>query len=120
MFVRWQLYRSQARSRSHREHNDKHARLKAILVESVRVDGKPRQKHVAFLGSMSLDGGDRPRFCYDVTTKLNRLSNRISSQERERIGEAISKKVGGRLLTKAELAKFERLRADILGSFARG
>jgi hypothetical protein len=28
------------------------ARLKAILVESVRVEGKPRQKHIAFLGSM--------------------------------------------------------------------
>src|SRR5438309_1274670 len=47
MYVRWQLYRPQARDRRLREHNDKRARLKAILVESVRVDGKPVQKHIA-------------------------------------------------------------------------
>jgi hypothetical protein len=114
MYVRWQLYRSQARNRSHREHNDRRARLKAILVESVRVDGKPVQKHIAVLGSTSIDGGDRPQFWYEVTTQLRRLSNRISPQDRERIGEAIGKKVGGRLLTKAELAKFRRRRAELL------
>jgi hypothetical protein len=27
----------------------------AVLVESVRVDGKPRQKHIAFLGSIATD-----------------------------------------------------------------
>lgn len=114
MFVRWQLYRSQARNRWQREHNDKRARLKAILVESIRVNGKPVQKHIAFLGSTSIDGGDRPRFWYEVTTCLNRLSNRIAPQDRERIGDAISKKVGGRLMTKAELAQFERRRAEPL------
>jgi hypothetical protein len=46
------------------------------LVESVRVDGKPVQKHVAFLGSTSIDGADRLRFWYEVTTTLKRLSNR--------------------------------------------
>jgi hypothetical protein len=112
MYVRWQLYRSQARDRRLREH--KRARLKAILVESVRVDGKPVQKHIAVLGSTSIDGGDRPQFWYEVTTQLRRLSNRISPQDRERIGEAIGKKVGGRLLTKAELAKFRRRRAELL------
>ena len=97
MFVRWQLYRSQARNRSHREHNDKHARLKAILVESVRIDGKPQQKHIAFLGSTSIDGGDRPRFWYEVTTKLDRLKENVraaaielSAEDLERIGEALS------------------------------
>ena len=47
MFVRWQTYRSQALWPWHAESNDKRARLKAILVESVRIDGKPRQKHIA-------------------------------------------------------------------------
>jgi hypothetical protein len=112
MYVRWQLHRSQARSRSVREHNDKRARLKAILVESVRVDGKPVQKHIVVLGSTSIDGGDRPQFWYEVTTQLRRL--RISPQDRLRIGEAIGKKVGGRLMTKGEQAKFSRRRAELL------
>jgi hypothetical protein len=36
------------------------ARLKGVLVESVRIDGKPRQKYIEFLGSTSIDGLDRP------------------------------------------------------------
>ena len=53
---------------------DKHARINAVLVESVRVDGKPRQKHIAFLGSLSIDriGNPPDRFWYDVATRLNR------------------------------------------------
>jgi|SRR5262249_8051855 len=114
MFVRWQTYRSKARERWQREHNDKRARLKAILVESVRVDGKPRHKHIAFLGSTSIDGSDRPRFWREVTTELNRLQ--LSSAERARIGAAIAKKVPGKLLTKAQLRKAERRRQEIMGS----
>jgi hypothetical protein len=114
MFVRWQLYRSQAMNRWHRECNDKHARLRAVLVESVRINGKPVQKHIAFLGSTSIDGSDRPRFWWEVTTRLNRLADRLSRQDRARIGETISKKVGGRLLTRSELAKFERMCAELL------
>jgi len=55
MYVRWQQYRSQARDQRQRERNDERARLKATLVKNVRINGKPRQKHVAFLGSMSID-----------------------------------------------------------------
>src|SRR5580704_5731035 len=38
MFVRWQKYRNKPATT-------------AILVEGVRVDGKPRQRHLAYLGS---------------------------------------------------------------------
>ena len=55
MFVRWQTYRSKARSPQLRIINDKDPRLKAILVESLRINGKPRQRHIAFLSSISLD-----------------------------------------------------------------
>src|SRR5262245_22011983 len=93
MYVRWQLYQSQARDSSMRERREPHARLKAILVESVRVGGRPRQRHIAFLGSVAIDGGDRRRFWYDVTTKLDRLSNRVSPDDRQRIEAAIAKRV---------------------------
>jgi hypothetical protein len=55
------LSRSQALNWWEAERNDKRA---PILVESVRVDGEPRQKHVAFLGSMTSDslGHPGPRF----------------------------------------------------------
>ena len=110
MYVRWQQYRSQARDQRQRERNDQRARLKATLVKNVRINGEPRQKHVAFLGSMSIDGSDRPRFWYDVTTRLARLSNRLSPAEREQIGAAIAKRVGGSLLTQAQVVEFEHRR----------
>jgi|GraSoiStandDraft_11_1057310.scaffolds.fasta_scaffold1741540_1 hypothetical protein len=95
MFVRWQLYESKAQDETLRERRHaRDARLKAILVESARVDGKPRQKHVAFLGSTCIDGGDRVRFWRKVTRVLERLDNRVTAPERERILAAIRAKVG--------------------------
>jgi len=112
MFVRWQRYRSQACKPWHRERNDEHARLKAILVESVRVNGKPRQRHIAFLGSVSIaysiDGPGMRRFWYDVTLRLNRLGARVGPEDYQQITASIAKKVGGRPMTEAELEQFER------------
>src|SRR5262245_33450656 len=110
MFIRWHLYRSQALDPDRRKYNDKRARLKAILVESVRVDGKPSQNHIAFLGSISINGDGRERFWYDITKRLNRLNNRISPADRERIIASVTKKAGPPL-TDAELINFERARA---------
>jgi hypothetical protein len=118
MFVRWQTYRSQALYPWHPEGNDRRARLKAILVESVRVDGKPRQKHIAFLGSIASNslGKPGPRFWYDVTLKLKRLGNRIGPEDYERVIASIAAKVGGRPLTEPELEQFEREREQFLRS----
>ena len=113
MFVRWQLYRSQAFDSDQRKRNDKQARLKAVLVESVRIDGKPRQKHIAFLGSTRIDGGDRRRFWYEVTTSLDRLGNRVLPPDRKRIVAAITKRLGEQPPTKAEIEQFKRDR-DLL------
>src|SRR4051794_32476987 len=106
MYVRWQQYRSRASWARQRR-----ALLKAILVESVRVDGKPRQKHIAFLGSIADDhlGSTAPAFWCDVTSKLKRLGNRIGSEDYERIIASIAAKVGGRP-TDTEIEQFERKR----------
>jgi hypothetical protein len=113
MFVRWQQYRSQALSSLLRERNDQRARLKAILVEAYRVDGKPKQRHIAFLGSISIDKGDAPRFQHTVTACLDRLSNRVSPDDRQRIEAALVAKVGLKLLTPAELDQHRtRLREE--------
>jgi hypothetical protein len=55
MFVRWQNYKSVAHWNWQAPRNawtpQPVIRCKAILVESVRVNGKPRLKHIAFIAS---------------------------------------------------------------------
>jgi hypothetical protein len=108
MYVRWQIYRSQARNPHQRARNDSRARLKAVLVESVRVAGGPRQGYIAFLGSMSVDRSDMRRFWRDVTARLDQLGSRVGLEDRARLLASIAKKVGGRPMTTAELEQFER------------
>jgi hypothetical protein len=108
------------------------ATARIILVESVRVNGKPRQKHVAFLGSIELDDpratiGDsdharfwrdmiakgKARFWRDVISRLKRLGNRVGPEDRKRIAAAIAAKVG-EPPTEAELQQLEREREQFL------
>ena len=108
MFVRWQTRGSQRWGVYHR----------AILVESLRVEGEPRQKHIAYLGSFYVDrpgaprGWDRPRFWHDVRQRLAELG--LPQGERRRIVDAIAKHVGAQP-TKAEYAKFKRGLAALWG-----
>ena len=108
MYVRWQTYRSQARDPRHRAQNDKRARLKAILVESVRVNGGPRQKYIAFLGSMSIDRSDMHRFWREVTARLDQFGNRVGPEDRDRLLASIAEKVGEGPPTPAELEQYAR------------
>ena len=103
MFVRWQEYKSQAKSRRLRAFRTKHGqhRLRAMLVETVRIDGKPHQRYLAYLGSVQ------------GTRKLDQC--RLSREERNRIKSAIAKKIGGKVPTKAALKKFKRRRAKLMG-----
>jgi hypothetical protein len=131
MYVRWQTYRSKALNLRLRECNDRRMRLRAVLVDSVRVDGKPRQKHVAYLGSIQLDDpgmitGDsdharfwrrmsavgKARFWLNVTRRLEYLGNRIDPRGHDRILAFIAEKVAPP--TAAELEQFERERDALL------
>src|SRR5262245_531036 len=115
MFVRWQEYKSRAKSRRLRAFRKKHGphRLRAILVETVRIDGKPHQRYLAYLGSVQADRRDRPRFWYGVTRKLDHC--RLSREQRNRIASAIAKKIGGKVPTKAGLKKFKRRQTKLMG-----
>ena len=70
---------------------------RAILVESVRVNGEARQKYIAFLGSLTIaQAGSDPDalwFWYRVTKRLDRLGARIGSEDRARISASIAKRV---------------------------
>jgi hypothetical protein len=96
MFIRWLTYESAIPLSSWRRPKDK--RLTAILVESVRVDGKPRQRHIASLASIREDQiindvGYRCSFWERITRKLDRLRNKVSADDRRRIEAALAKRV---------------------------
>jgi hypothetical protein len=95
MYVRWQTYQGKRRGDC----------LRAVLVESLCVDGKPRQKHIAVLGSIALDsvGAPEPRFWSEVTSKLKRLGDRIGPEDYERIIASIAAKVGGPLFSSLDV-----------------
>jgi hypothetical protein len=70
---------------------------KAVIVENVRIDGQPRQQHIALLAGITeseIEIDDRRRFFWDaVHERLDRLGNRISIEDRRRIEKAIALKV---------------------------
>jgi hypothetical protein len=72
-------------------------RWNAVLVEGFRVDGKPQQRHIAFLGSITESGIDiifqRCWFWDRVMERLHQLSNKVDEQDRKRIIEAIANRV---------------------------
>jgi hypothetical protein len=109
MFVRWQQYRSKAQKSWVREWKDGHSRIKAILLESVRIDGKPRQRHIAFLGSIGKAVTNRkehrPHFWADIRQRLDHLGNRITADDRAKIEAALAKRVPP--LTASEQAEWE-------------
>jgi len=74
-------------------------RWSAVVVESVRVNGKPGQRHVAYLASTTESGiasvhvHQRRYFWDEVLDGLDRLGNRMSIEDRKRIEAAIALKV---------------------------
>ena len=69
-------------------------RLEARLVEGVRVDGKPRQRFIAYIGSIEepYDSSDRVDF-WDVTSQvLDHLGNRLG-EERQKVEGALAARV---------------------------
>jgi hypothetical protein len=115
MYIRWQLRTKANGDVQHR----------AVLVESARVDGKPRQQLIAYLGSYSeqrfaRDTGPfwRAQFLDEIAERLDRLSNRITPAERKRLDKDIAARVGRP--TKSEVAAAQRRRDAILGAFKAG
>ena len=119
MFVRWQ-------SRVRTERNDWALRhvgdvtWNAILVESIRVNGKARQNHVAYLGSFSTrqakSSAQRVYTWEHMLERLDRLSNRITPKDRKKIEAVIASKLGPRP-TKRERTAVHRNAAWIVAAF---
>jgi hypothetical protein len=94
MFVRWQkrTRRSRAFGRDPRR-TDTH--WAAILAESSRVDGKPTQRHIAYLGGITESAIELPAqrafFWREVALQLDQLA--VSKDDRARIEAAVEAKV---------------------------
>lgn len=68
-------------------------------MESRRVDGKPRQRHVAYLGGICQSAIDldtpyqRGHFWVRVVGRLDQLANQITPEQRRKIETQIAAKV---------------------------
>src|SRR5262245_9343407 len=98
MYVRWQ---------SRKRNQD--IKWREILVEGARINGKPTQRHIAYLlefpeSILALDARQRHRnrhhhkqqllLWYRIAKRLDDLGNRISLEERRHIEALLSKKIG--------------------------
>ena len=100
MFIRWQTYKSVASrppSRWSLRYN-KPQRVRAVLVESVRVDGKPRLRHIAFIASYEPEPSCsewtwRGRFWLTARQRLDKLANRITPEQRASIEASLAERV---------------------------
>jgi hypothetical protein len=131
MFVRWQSYK-------HRHHEvpkwmraqpewlypkDKKKMMsktvytgevywQAVLVEAVRVNGKPRHRHIAVLGGFQQswleDPHQRRLIWKGILEKLLTLGNRVSPDDHQKIVAAIAKKVAGPIPAPAEMLEMDQ------------
>ena len=93
MFVRWQTRTRRARAFGRDPNTDTH--WAAILAESSRVDGKPTQRHIAYLGGITESAIELPAqrafFWREVAQQLDQLA--VSKDDRARIEAAVEAKV---------------------------
>ena len=80
----------------------------AVLVESERVNGKPRQNHIANLCGFTEYQIKHPaqqvRVWEHAIKTLDRLGNRITPEQRRQVEAALAKRIGRAKPTKREIA----------------
>jgi hypothetical protein len=110
MFIRWQsrkreIYYSYWGGKED-PRGDVH--WNAALIESVRVNGNPRQKHIANLCGFTEHQIKSPYqqiYVWQHAIKtLDRLGNRITPEERRRVEAALAERLGRPKPTKREIA----------------
>ena len=93
MFVRWQKRTRRSRAFGRDPRTDTH--WAAILAESQRIDGKPMQRHVAYLGGITDSAIELPAqrafFWQEVAQQLDQLA--LPKDDRAAIEAAVEAKV---------------------------
>ena len=91
MYVRWNKANRQ------RPHGFKYVSHIAVLVESKRIDGRPRQKVLKYLGSIESYLMKEPHiqryFWKNVSVRLDSLQPPLTADERKKIEDIIQKTV---------------------------
>jgi hypothetical protein len=98
----------------------------AVLVEAIRVDGKPRQRHIAYLstypGPLSLFWEDednvrqRAWFWHRVRQRLDNLD--LTAEQRKHIETLMAKRLPEP--TPAEITAYDQVRRPWLGNWPPG
>jgi hypothetical protein len=109
MYVRWQS-RKRRKPKFGRYTKRPDIHWSAVLVENVRINGKPTQQYIAYLVGFTESQAAIPaqqRYLWNsARKKLNKLRNRVSPQDRKAIEAAVAKKMGKPLPpTKRERAR---------------
>jgi hypothetical protein len=88
MFIRWQ-YKQTVQKWT----NKPETRMVAVLVESVRINGQPRQRHIAYLGHYWPRHGayGRKWFWENADAKLDQLN--LTPADRHRLEAALALKL---------------------------
>jgi hypothetical protein len=125
MYIRWQSRKRSGRpqfGRRYREVGKRRLEVvdvhwRAILVENVRIDGKPTQRHIAYLAGFTESALAIPaqqRFIWDgIKQKLDHLGNRISPEGRRKIEAVMVAKIG-KPPTKRERDRLDRRRRQLM------
>jgi hypothetical protein len=114
MFVRWNRRERKARTRwvNGQPHTCRKALLTAALVRSERRGGKPRQKVVAYLGSIAEEAAQellaRESFWLAASARLDSLN--LAPEQREKVEAALHARVNRLTAEEAQEAKQERTR----------
>ena len=124
MFIRWQsrkrnIYYSHW-GRKADPYGDVH--WNAVLVESLRIDGEPRQKHIANLCGFTehqVKGPYQQVYVWEHAIEvLDRLNNQITPEERRQFETALADRIGRRKPTKREIAATHKAAAANLKATA--
>jgi hypothetical protein len=96
MFVRWKQRPRWSSTHRHGRQKTDRVLLVAVLVKSERRDGRPRQRTVAYLGSIARDrtGDPWPRFHFwkAVSARLDSLN--LDAPMRKKIETSLRARVG--------------------------
>jgi hypothetical protein len=115
MFVRWQSRQRERAPFGFGRGGDTHWR--AIVVESARIAGKPKQRHIAYLVGFTESAieieAQRCHLWDHISARLDQLGNQITPDDREKIEASVAAKV--QRPTAAEYKKVARDGVQILG-----
>jgi hypothetical protein len=119
MYVRWQKYKRRSKPWEGREHRWV-LHWRAILVESKRINGKPRQIHIAYLAGFLRHNlrrvESRVRLWERIEARLDKLGKRVSPDDRKRIVAALAEKAG-KPASKAERIAVHRKSAELWAEY---